>query len=166
MERLKICGRLETRQFLDCGFSHMISIGDHDDALDGLRLPEIQPENYLCLRFSDTEDPSRSDCPTLANISPLFEWLSEVQIQRLLVHCTAGIGRSPAIALLALSALDTEEPPLMHLERVTDSSECSYIWPNRLVVELGDQILKREGVILSALDEWQRVRAEKPQQKS
>jgi len=47
MERLKICGRFETPQFIGCGFSHMISIGDHDDIFDGLRLPEIAEEYHL-----------------------------------------------------------------------------------------------------------------------
>ena len=154
MESLRICGRGETHHFIGRGFSHMISIGDCDDSFDGLRLSEIPPKNHLCLRFSDTEDLTRSDAPSLVSLSPLFDWLSSSRIDALLVHCTAGIGRSPAVALLALSALESERDPMEHMARIIESCECSHIWPNRLVVELGDSILGREGAVVSVLDEW------------
>ena len=156
MKCLKICGRLETGQFIDEGFSHIVSIGDHDDLFDDIQLPKVRPKNHLCLRFSDTEDSSRSDAPTSADLGTLFEWLAGRHIERLLVHCTAGIGRSPAVALLSLSALNSEESPSIHMARVAESSECAYIWPNRLIVELGDQFLGKQGRILAALDAWRR----------
>ena len=154
MQSLQICGRPETREFLDSGFSHMISIGDEDDVFEGLRLPGIQRENHLCLRFSDTEDSARSDAPTAAVIAPLFDWLSASRVDRLLIHCTAGIGRSPAVALLSLSALDSGTSPSSHMDYVAESARCDYIWPNRLVVEVGDSILGREGEIVGALEQW------------
>ena len=154
MERLRVCGRFETPQFVDCGYSHMISIGDHDDFFDGLRLPEIPPENHLCLRFTDTEETAHPDAPTLVGVAPLFEWLGVASVSGLLVHCAAGISRSPAVALLSLCALVPEGAPSEHMNTVVASSECGYIWPNRLVVELGDSLLQTNGGILAALDDW------------
>ena len=162
MERLKVCGRFETPQFAERGYTHMVSIGDSDDFFEGLRLPEIAPANHLCLRFTDTEDASHPDAPKSTAISPLFDWLSGKRIGGLLVHCAAGISRSPAIALLAACHLDSETDPLEHMGSVAKASECSYIWPNRLVVVLGDSLLKRGGAVVRALEEWRRSQDDQP----
>jgi predicted protein tyrosine phosphatase len=155
LEHLKICGRLEVSHFEGKGFNFMISIGDSDDDFDGLRLPGIPVNRHFCLRFTDTEESTHPDAPTEMRLSPLFPWLDGVQeSDGLLVHCTAGISRSPAVALLSLCYLFPRVKPLENMERVMASAEYSYIWPNPLVVRIGDALLGRDGKIVSAVNEW------------
>ena len=37
---------------------------------------------------------------------------------------------------------------------VADRAVAKYIWPNPLVVELGDRILQRNGEIVSGVNKW------------
>ena len=101
--KLKICGRFEVPEFTGQGFSHMISIGDSNDYFDGLRLPEVEEKKHLILQFTDTEDPSHSDAPSLKRLLTLLSWLREQSsLGGLLVRCAGGISRSPAVALLSM----------------------------------------------------------------
>ena len=64
-------------------------------------------------------------------IWPLFQWLdSNIQIGGLLVHCGAGMSRSPAIALLALCHIHPESDALENMRYVASRSAAKYIWPN------------------------------------
>ena len=157
--KLKICGAHEIAQFRGMGFTHMISIGDWDDSFDGLRLPEISADRHLCLRFTDTEVAIYPDAPTDEKVAPLFEWLSQHDVSGLLVHCSAGISRSPAVAVLSLSATMPDRSPYEHMNSVIEAAESSYIWPNPLVIEIGDRLLKRGGEIVAGVDRW---RSRKP----
>ena len=157
--RLKVCGAHEVGQFEAAGFSHMVSVGDWDDHFDGLRLPEIPEEGHLILKFTDTQHTSHSDAPTEEKIAPLFEWLGGQVVTGLLVHCAAGISRSPAVAVLSLCALFPEQDPYALMVKVGEAAECSCVWPNPLVVEIGDQILARDGEIVAGVDRW---RSEQP----
>ena len=155
--RLKICGRFEVPEFAGQGFTHMVSIGDSNGYFDGLRLPEIDEDNYLILRFTDTDDPNHSDAPSLEQMEGLRFWLNrQKSVDRLLVHCAGGISRSPAVALLSMCYFLPDGDPLIHMVHVEQSAECSYVWPNLLVVELGDRMLERNGKIVAAVQEWKK----------
>ena len=161
MDRLKICGRDQIPRFANRGFTHMISIGESDGVLDGLRLPEIAEEHHLCLRFKDTSDPDHPDAPLHENLSPLFGWLRGVEVVRgLLVHCTAGVSRSPAVAVIALCAMEPHRDPDVHMALVEASTESKRIWPNSLVVQTGDQLLAREGAIIASVEKWKTIRSD------
>jgi predicted protein tyrosine phosphatase len=155
MDKLKICGRHELDQFESAGFSHMISIGDSDDYFDDLRLPGITDKTHLILKFSDVHDISHPDAPTTENLSPLFSWLEDKpEIPSLLVHCAAGIGRSPAVALLSLCFLYPKDTAQSHMDTVASAAESYHIMPNVLVVAVGESILDRENDISSVVNEW------------
>jgi len=76
----------------------------------------------------------------------------------LLVHCNAGMSRSPAIAILALCHLQPAASPFERMTYVESCSRCEYIWPNPLVVELGDRIMQRNGEIVRGVDRWRRAK--------
>ncbi|MEL6107595.1 MAG: hypothetical protein AAFU85_16265 [Planctomycetota bacterium] len=153
--RLDVRGRATLDQVPVGVVSHMISIGDAGDALGDLRLPGIHPDRHLCLHFRDRKSPQRSGAPREGEIRPLFEWLDAVvPIKALLVHCGAGMSRSPAIAVLAFCHLQPSTDPYQQMLFVESSCRCKHIWPNRLVVQLGDRILERNQAIVDAVEQW------------
>jgi predicted protein tyrosine phosphatase len=156
LEHLQICGWRELPQFVGKGFSHMITIGDHDDSFEGLRLPGIPRSQHLCLRFTDTDRKDHPDAPTAERLAPLFDWLADLNEvpDGLLVHCAAGISRSPAVAFLSLCYLLPDSDPARLMELVAVCAECSYIWPNPLVLRIGDAMLERDGALVKAVDNW------------
>lgn len=158
--RLDVRGRATLDQVPVGVFSHMISIGDAGAALSDQRLPEIHQGNHLCLHFRDRKSPERSGAPSESEIRPLFEWLdSVVPIKGLLVHCGAGMSRSPAIAVLAACHLQPTAEPYQQMLFVERSCRCKHIWPNPLVVQLGDRILERNQAIVNAVDQWRDTNA-------
>jgi predicted protein tyrosine phosphatase len=40
------------------------------------------------------------------------------------------------------------------MRQVAASAVLSYIWPNELVISLGDRLLRRDGAIMAAVDDW------------
>ena len=162
---LKICGRYEVPEFASQGFTHMISIGDSNDYFDGLRLPAIEEGRHLILKFTDTEDSNHPDAPSHERMEDFRSWLHRQKtVDGLLVHCAGGISRSPAVALLSMCHFFPEADPLDHMRRVAESAQCSYIWPNQLVVEIGDQLLRRDGQIVAGLREWKKENDQDPVQ--
>jgi len=155
MDNLKICGRRELYQFVNKGFTHMISIVDSDEHYDDLRLPGITEEAHLILKFSDVHDRSHPDAPTVDNVSPLFSWLEDnSEISSLLVHCLAGISRAPAVALLSLCSLNPSGSAKQHMDIVIYAAKFSQIRPNVLVVAAGEELLGRGNEISLVVNEW------------
>ncbi len=153
--QLRVCGRHEVAAFEGRGFSHMISVGDVGDDLAGLRLPEVAAADHLVLRFADVHDTDDPDAPRPENLLPLVEWIGRLtNVDGLLVHCAAGRGRAPAVALVALCTLEPQTPAAEHLERVVASAELSELLPNVLVATAGDALLSRTPEITSAVVAW------------
>ncbi|MEM7014063.1 MAG: hypothetical protein AAF585_21600 [Verrucomicrobiota bacterium] len=151
MELIGVCGQFELSDFDSCGVTHLISIGDSDDDFGFIR---FAADDHLCLRFTDTSDPTHDDAPTAASLKPLLQWAERVGDGQALIHCAGGISRSPAVALLALCATDPDTNPQNHMESVTAVAKLSYIWPNELVIEIGDDLLNRNGEIVAGVDRW------------
>ena len=156
MQCLKICGRHELSEFEESGFQSMISIGDPEDDFDDLRFPGISPTDHLILKFADVVDPLHPSVVTEESLEPLFVWLYRHSVEdRLLVHCAAGISRSPAVALLSLCAIEPEIAVSVHLETVVAAAESPHILPNPLVLEVGQKLLQRGNELTSVVKVWQ-----------
>jgi predicted protein tyrosine phosphatase len=86
---------------------------------------------------------------TLADVMSIMKFASEVPDDaRLLVHCEAGLSRSPAILLGALIAHGyTPEKALESLNKAK-----SYTIPNRLLVALIDQHFGLDGALKNAVE--------------
>ena len=136
----------------------MISIGDVGCDLTQFRPHSIPEAAQLCLNFRDRKTRERSDAPTERDVEPLFAWLDAAgRIDGLLVHCGAGMSRSPAIALLVLCKMDQKPSVFENMCIVADCAVAKYIWPNPLVVEIGDNIMQRGGELVSGVDQWRRT---------
>ena len=155
---IQVCGRYELDDVLNSDFTHMISVQDTAADAEGLKPQFIRDENYLLLRFSDTQRKDEADCPNQEQLSILMNWARELpstDVHKILVHCDGGISRSPAIAYIFLAVVFPEIEPARHLQNVVSNCQVDYAWPNPLVVSLADQIIGQSSDLSSVLSDWQ-----------
>lgn len=77
-----------------------------------------------------------------------FEGLTDQDC--VLIHCHAGVSRSAAMAVLLLVKYGV--PPADAIKQIYIDRDC--IWPNDLIIEMGDQLLGCNGELISAMKDW------------
>ena len=153
--KLAIHKHATLKQIKSSEFTHIISIGDVGCDLKELRPKSISPSSQLCLNFRDRKSRERDDAPCENDIRPLLLWLESTgPVEGLLVHCGAGMSRSPAVALLALCYFFPDINVHDNMCQVADCAVANYIWPNPLVIELGDNLMQRNGQIIAGVNQW------------
>lgn len=112
---------------------------------------EISPERHLRLEIHDIGQPlSGYIVPEEHHIATLIDFLSACDPDSsVLLHCFAGISRSPAAALIAL-VLDAEGQETEAAQMLRRAAPHAY--PNRRMIELADELLGRNGRLMAALD--------------
>lgn len=100
--------------------------------------------NWLRLDMDDVIDPEYQHAPKVEQIIHILDWTARLpKDSNVLVHCIAGIGRSPAVALM----LKTRE---LGVDRVDDAVK----WlvehrpiasPNPVITRYADQLLGADG---------------------
>jgi predicted protein tyrosine phosphatase len=112
---------------------------------------EITPERHLRIAVSDVDAPREGHI--LAGEADIEKLLAFFEIwdrsAPLVIHCYAGVSRSPAAAFVAACALAPHrcEMELAHeLRRVSPTAT-----PNRRLVELADRRLGRQGRMSAAI---------------
>lgn len=112
---------------------------------------QISPSDHLRLEIDDIDQ--AVDGPTVpgrTHIATLITFLRASPPSRsLLIHCLAGISRSPAAALIAMV---TDAPGREFEAASILRSAAPYADPNRLMIQLADEFLERGGRLVSALD--------------
>jgi predicted protein tyrosine phosphatase len=155
--RVSVCSRQDVASFATRNVTHLLSIdnpGDPTPTPAGFKGPhrhvtfqdvESEAEARLYQAVAATRDDIQRvlDCGT--------ECLQASRSGRvhLLVHCMAGASRSPAAAFAILTMLlgpGSEPAALAYLLEIKPDA-----FPNRLVVQLADDLLKRNGKMLAAL---------------
>jgi len=134
----------------EVGPSHVVSMLG-DDAFPA-RPHGVPPENHLCLRFHDIIAPVPGQMPPEAEHMERLLAFAETWdgVRPLISHCFAGVSRSSAAAFTLLCMRHPgKEPRVARLLR----DKAAYFQPNRLMVELADQLLGKRGRLLSALEE-------------
>src|SRR5262245_38432215 len=105
---------------------------------------------HLRLIMNDIDRPAEGlIAPEAAHIHQLLEFANGWDRESpMLIHCHAGISRSPAAAFIALCLLRPEVPEAELAQRLREASSAAK--PNRLLVRLGDEVLGREGRMIAA----------------
>ena len=109
-------------------------------------------EHRLDLRFNDIAEPREGLIePSPEHIQSIIEFGRSSRAQGpLLIHCWAGVSRSPAAAFII--ACDRESPSPKHLAARLRSS-APYCTPNPRMIALADEALDAQGDLFSAITE-------------
>lgn len=113
----------------------------------------IRPEQYLHLAFSDIVAPARG--LTLAERGHLVRLMAFVlgrgRADPMLIHCYAGVSRSPAAAFIVACALKPERDEREIARALRAASPTAT--PNARLVALADEMLDRSGRMTAAIAE-------------
>jgi predicted protein tyrosine phosphatase len=113
--------------------------------------PRLPPERHLRLVMSDVEKPTPGRIlPDAQHIADLIAFVSAWdQRAPLLIHCLQGVSRSTAAMYISLCALNPDVAELTIAQRLREVSASAA--PNRLLIRLGDDLLKRSGRMSAAI---------------
>ena len=125
--------------------TYLLSIGDpHDQLPDGYE--NVQRKLRLLVADVVTEEGATAE--DVQQIITLAEQL-RLDTGKVLIHCEAGVSRSPAAALIMYACWLGRGREREAMERVLVQRPISI--PNRRMVELADRLLARDGHLVSAL---------------
>jgi predicted protein tyrosine phosphatase len=158
--RVTVCGLEELAGTRAVDATHVLSIMDPGwPEPEALRSFDVH--RRLKLRFHDVIDPSpgwiapeRWDVELLLafgrNLGTVQSGTGEeARDPHLLVHCHAGVSRSTAAAILLLAQRDPVMPAEDAVLEVVRRRPQA--WPNLRMIEFGDDLLGRDGEIVSAV---------------
>src|SRR5579859_4866429 len=149
---IAICGLDELERFLGRA-SYVISVVDPDDTK---RLPRmgVKRGRHLVLTCHDVDSATEAEArenrmpgssctlPTIQMVQKALQFARQVPPDHfLVVHCSQGISRSPALAFAIMCQASPTMPEADLLREVfrMRPEAC----PNRLIVELADKLLSR-----------------------
>ena len=148
---LTICGVRELPFQKGKHWTHVISIWDKDYLYDPAcreLVTAVAPRAELLFSFfADTYVPNHPEAPRLRDVKRILDFTKELPVKaKVLVHCHAGVSRSTATAYAILcqhTSPGTEMENLLHIQSLRE-----WAYPNRLIIELADKVLKRKGGML------------------
>lgn len=155
--RISICGRADLPQFANTEVTHLLSIDNPETVTPTPAW--LRGVHWHCL-FHDVDTTYLADgntviAPTRENVHNILDYgrtcldASREEPVHLLIHCAAGVSRSPAAAYSILCMIlgsGRENDALQHLLAIK-----SDVCPNPLVVQHADDLLCRHGRMLTAL---------------
>lgn len=122
---------------------------------DGLRVPPAGRAKQVVLRFDDVDFDDRLSSPaTPGQVAEAIVFARGFTRSRLLVHCNAGLCRSPALALAIIAdrmGRGREQEAVDALALIRPGAA-----PNLLVVEVADMLLGRDGALAAAWTQRER----------
>jgi predicted protein tyrosine phosphatase len=129
--------------------SRVISLLDPDSLI-----PDLGPTydgKHLQLRFHDVQLPTDGQIlPSAEHVDRLLRFLNaRSPSESLLIHCRAGIGRSPAAAFIAACYLNPSVPE--HKIAAALRRAAPFARPNDTLIHLADTVLAREGRMINAI---------------
>jgi predicted protein tyrosine phosphatase len=127
--------------------SHLVSLVEPEQ--QPATPPGFDPDRHLRLEIHDIDQPIDGYLhPEVGHVRDLVRFLDGwPAAEPLLVHCIAGISRSTAAALVALSMKSalSEAEAARRLRAAAPHAQ-----PNRLIVALADTVLGRNGRLIAA----------------
>jgi predicted protein tyrosine phosphatase len=152
--QITVCGIGELTEYRAARVTHVLSILD-----PGAPVPPdfaaFGAHERLELRFHDIiEEQPDMLCPRPGHIEQLLQFVQQLLEEpragaHLLVHCHAGVSRSPASAILILAKLYPEVAAAEFVSQLL--RDRPQVWPNLRMIEIGDGLLGRRGEIVSAV---------------
>jgi len=150
--RVTICGIDELAGHCDAGATHVLSILDPNWP-EPEAFGAFDRHHRLELRFHDIIEPQRGlVAPAHEHVTRLLALgrdLVAARDSRVLVHCHAGISRSTAAATLMLTQARPDRPAEEALREVVRLRPPA--WPNLRMIEIGDELLGRNGEVVAAV---------------
>lgn len=160
-----ICGVDRLEQVSSSNFTHVISIWDSAWARSEAKVRNAMvktfPQSHLHLAFFDDAEEQHPG-ETLFSSAHMERILrfSETIVPGapVLVHCFAGLSRSPAVAFVLACRFDRSLNAGFVLDGLLEKHPT--IAPNRHIVKIGDALLERSGELIEAATaHWLRMTA-------
>jgi predicted protein tyrosine phosphatase len=159
--RIVVCSRADAFSIDRFVPDHMVSIQNPGTDTSDLRPPWVSVENHYVGYFFDIDTPNDPSAPSVRTVKMLIDWLEPrcgpSSKARFLIHCDAGMGRSPAVAYVAWSihlGAGFEREAFRAMRRSCLERE---IFPNASVIAHADRLLHRHGAIRQQLKAWYRT---------
>ena len=111
------------------------------------RPASITPDRHLFIGVSDITSPIEGHImPGEAHVDFVHQW---DRMHPIVIHCWAGISRSTAAAFITACALFSHQDEMRIAKRLRNASASAT--PNLALVAAADQILKRQGRMVTAI---------------
>jgi predicted protein tyrosine phosphatase len=135
----------------DARVSHLVTLINGETLID--TPPSIDRDRHLRLAMNDICEPQEGlVLPCESHVTDLVKFALDWDRKApLLIHCWAGISRSTAAAFITLCALNPDVDELKVARALRRVSPTAY--PNRLLVELADEALCRDGRMMAAVED-------------
>ncbi|WP_018898799.1 tyrosine phosphatase family protein [Rhizobium sp. 2MFCol3.1] len=112
----------------------------------------IQAHRHLLLYMNDIAFKGTGNlvAPDDTHVREIIDFAAEWdQTAPLIVHCWMGVSRSPAAAVIAALSLRPDQSEEVLAQRLRTASP--YATPNMRIIEIGDQLLGRDGRLVKAI---------------
>jgi predicted protein tyrosine phosphatase len=136
------------------GARHVVTLINQDTEV--VRPAAVLPENHLFLGMNDIVSPMDGYvAPGEAHVMRLLGfvdgwWRAHGHESPLVVHCWAGISRSTAAAFITACAINPAEDEAAIADEVRRKSPSAT--PNIRLVTIADQLLRRDGRMVQAIE--------------
>lgn len=153
---ITICGLSELPDHAEAGISHVVSILDPIWP-DPEEFARWGTHRRVLWRFDDVVEAGGGyAAPTRRHVEAILALgleLAREPVAQLLIHCHAGVSRSTATAVILMAQHNPGREPeiFAELTRVRPRS-----WPNALMLRLADELLERQGALITELRHHQR----------
>src|SRR5215831_7991836 len=133
------------------GARHVVTLLGAGDYIE--RPLGVPAGNHLCLRMHDISEPLDGHvAPDAEHVASLVEFVRGWdRAAPLVVHCWAGISRSTAAAFVTVCALEPERDEHEIAWAIRRASPTAT--PNIRIVRFADGILRRDGRMVTAIEE-------------
>lgn len=152
--RLSVCGLMELPSYAGAGVTHLVSIWPGGISEQDKEIQEVhalfKDVRRLFLFFNDVIEADAAYPPRKEDVARLLGWTENLQSgDRVLLHCSAGVSRSTALAFSILCQHwgdDAEIECFVELMGIRPTAV-----PNPLLVAYADDLLTRNGKMTKAI---------------
>lgn len=118
----------------------------------------VSNERHFISYFDDISiegcDPEDYDIPEQYHIDDILEFTRRFEEDdKVLIHCSAGMSRSTAVAAVVLAQHGmTPVEAMAHVYEVREAC-----WPNSKIIGFGDSALSLNGELIKAVSDWKKI---------